>query len=372
MRFSQLLLITPAVAALAATASAQGSVVIPSAAATARPSAGSPWSSTVFYSTSSATTAHDSRTQAIYDSTDVGVSFAVLTGLQVRRPQGLGNQNPAMTTNLTLSLSTIASPFASASTNFAANHGANVTQVFSGPISLPLESNPASWPAPWQLPFVFTTPFVFSQVPGESLVIDLTQTGNSATTPWYVEHSRRDIGNRLSNPSANSNCRFSNNQYNNSLSYSRPVVGGPWYVSYGSLLPNVVGIGAFGLQGVGGTWAGQPLPINLGFLGSPTCTWNIEPLVTVGIVASATGSGRWPTLTIPNNPALGGVSFFDHSLWIDPAANPGGLVTGWSSEWIIGTNTGVPGAVLTASGNSAGNATGTLSLEEVPTFQLNY
>ena len=371
MRHS-LFILAPTLATLVAGVSAQNSVVVPSAAATARPSAGSPWSSTLFYSTSSGTIAHDSRTQSLYDSMDVNTTFGLLAAIEVRRPQGLGNQNPATTTNLTIDISTTPNGYASASSTFANNHGSNQTQVFSGPISLPAESNPGSWPAPWQMPFIFTTPFPFVQVPGEALVIDFLQTGNQATTPWYVEHTRRDTGNRVSNPSAQSSCRFSNGNYNNSLGYSRPLVGGTWYVNYGSILPNTNGIAALGLTGVGGTWGANPLPLDLTFLGAPGCSWSIDPMFTVPMVSTASGQGQWPHIPIPNNPALGGVSFYDHSVWMDAAANAGGLVTGWSSEWIIGTNTGAPGAIVYATGNSALNPTGSVSLEEVPSFRLLY
>lgn len=367
-----LLFLASAIGSLAYGAAAQNTLVIPSAAATARPSAGSPWSSSVFYSTSSTTTPHDSHTQSIYDSMDVGTTFGLLAALQVRRPSGLGNQNPAMTTNLTIDISTAAVPYTAASSTFASNHGPNRVQVFSGPISLPQESNPGSWPAQWQAPFVFTTPFPFVQAPGETLVIDFMQTGNSATTAWYLEHTRRDRGDRVTNGPSASSCRFSNGNYNNSLSYTRPVIGGNWRVTYSSLLPNAPGFAALGIQGAGGMWAGMSLPLDLTFLGAPGCRWSIEPLASVSLVASANGSASWPTLSIPNDPALGGVSFFDHSGWIDPAANAAGLVTGWSSEWIIGTDRGAPGAVVTATGNSAANPSGSLSLEEVPTFRLLY
>ena len=134
-------------AALAASAAAQSTFVVPSAAATSRPSVGSPWMNAVFYSTASTTIPHDSRSQSIYDSMDVGRATAMLSAIQFRRPSGLPNRNPAMTTQLTIDISTSPLPDTAAGPTFDANHGANRTKVFAGRISLPQESDPGSWPA---------------------------------------------------------------------------------------------------------------------------------------------------------------------------------------------------------------------------------
>ena len=209
------------------------------------------------------------------------------------------------------------------------------------------------------------------QSAGSSLVVDLTQVGNSATTPWYVEASYPLQGTRVSNPNAQSSCRFSNGNYNNSLSYLSPYVGGNWYVSYNNILPNAPGFACFGLTGVGGTWGGLPLPVDLTPFGAPNCSFNVDPIVVLSVVASATGSARWPTLAIPANPAIAGANFYDHALWLDPAANTAGVVSGWSSAWTIGSGLGAPGATVYNTGNSAGNATGILRPMEIPTLQLN-
>ena len=68
---------------LAATvgATAQNTFVLPSAAASARPSVGSPWMSAVFFGRSSPTIPSASRSQSIYDSMDVGPAAATWTSL---------------------------------------------------------------------------------------------------------------------------------------------------------------------------------------------------------------------------------------------------------------------------------------------------
>jgi hypothetical protein len=207
---------------------------------------------------------------------------------------------------------------------------------------------------------------------GQSLVIDILQNGNTSTTPWYLEARSPDVGGRAENGGAQPNCRFSNGSYANGLGTSgRLLPGNAWTLTYYSILPNAVGAAAIGAQGVGGSWNGIPLPFSLAALGAPNCSWNVAPLFIIGMAADASGSAAWPTQTIPNDPALGGASFFDHCVFSDPTANPLGLVTGWSSRWNIGTQIGAPGAMVAATGAAAMGATGTVAMGTLPTLQLN-
>jgi hypothetical protein len=363
-----------ALTGLLSTAALSGqAVVVPSAVAGTPPPTVSTffYTGNVFFSTSSATTARDSHAQMIYDVADVRTPSATWSGLAVRRPTGLSNVNQAMTTTATIVMSVSPLAFSATTTNFAANHGATTT-VLSGQISLPAASNPPVWPAAWEAPFPFATPFSYSTTAGQSLVVDIMQTGNSATAPWYVEAWFPHIGARTSNPSSQSSCRFSSGGYNSSVGYRRPVVGGTWYVSYSNVLPNAAGFAALGLQGAGGSWQGIPLPIDLALFGAPGCSWNVSMDITVPIQANASGTASWPTnfVTIPNRPWFIGRTFYDHAALIDPAANAFGIVTTWSGRWHIGSGRGVPGAFVSAVGNSAGNPTGSRTNEAVVTLLL--
>lgn len=348
------------------------SVILPSAVANTRPTSRTYYTGNVFYATTSTTTARDSRAQMIYDVADVSTPAAQWTGLSIRRPTGLSSANSASTTTATISMSVSPLAYASTTTNFAANHGVTTT-VLSGPISLPGSVNPPTWPAPWEAPYPFAVPFTYTNTAGQSLVVDLAQSGNTATSPWYVEAWYPDTGGRDSNVAAQSSCRFSNGNYNNSLSYRLPVLGGAWYVNYNNLLPNAIGFAAIGGSGVGGTWLGFPLPIDLSSFGAAGCSWNVSMDITIPLTASATGSAGWPTnlVTIPNGPRLIGRSFYDHAAFVDPAANAFGIVTTWSSKWTIGSNRGQPGAFVYAVGNAAGNATGSRTNEAVVSLLLN-
>ncbi|MCA8968918.1 MAG: hypothetical protein KDC95_04015 [Planctomycetes bacterium] len=342
--------------------------------ATTRPTLSPFYTSSVFYSTTSTTTAPASRSQTIIDLSDLGnVAPLVAKSIAVRRPIGLGNSNPAMTTNATLVLSVSTALSSAATTTFATNYGASSTTVINTAISLPASVNQATWPAPWQPAFPFNAPFVIPPTSaGGSLVIDLTQVQTTGASSWYVEYTTPDLGGRSTNGAVPSQCKFSGGTYNNSLSYTtgglRPS-GGSWYVQYGGLQPNVIGVIALSAFGVDnkGTW---PLPLDLTPLGATNCSFNVglEIGFLGALTASASGTARTPTMTIPAG--LGGSAFYDQTIWFDAAANTAGIVSGWSSKWSIGTGLGAPSAFVYATGNNHTSATGTMITGACPTWQI--
>ncbi len=359
--------------ALAGVVAAQSTTTtIPSAADTTRPTLSPFWTSNVFYSTTSTTTAPASRSQTIIDCSDIALPGGIWRSITTRRPIGLGNANPAITTNATLVMSIATANSAASTTTFATNHGANMRTMISGNINLPAAANQATWPSPWLTSFPFSAPFVFQNLTGGSLVIDLTQVQATGQTSWYVEYSTPDLGGRGNNGNPPSTCKFSSNTYNSGLGYTTGGLnpnGGNWYVNYSGLLPNAVGVVALSAYGMDnkGPW---PLPIDLTGLGAPGCNWyvGLEIGFLGALTANASGSATMPNITIPAG--LGGTAFYDHTLWLDPAANAAGLVVGWSSKWSIGTGLGSPSAFIYATGNSHTNAAGTRVSGACPTWQL--
>jgi hypothetical protein len=220
------------------------------------------------------------------------------------------------------------------------------------------------------VPFAFNQAYLYAGPLGRSLVIDILQTGNSGATSWFVEATSPDLGAGGSNAGLMPYCRFSTGQGTIIHRYQYPTIGGTWFATYVGLVPNTIGFGAIGSRGVGGTWNGIRLPFDLGPLGAPGCSWNVSVEYTVGL-ASAGIFASWPTLNVPNDPALAGAQFYDQAAFFDAAANPLGFVPTWSSRWTIGSGIGAPGASVAAVGNSARNPTGTLSPGFVATMQLN-
>lgn len=75
---------------------------------------------------------------------------------------------------------------------------------------------------------------------------------------------------------------------------------------------------------------GLPTGVELGFLGAPGCFVHIDTTNAVSSMISnlgLPGLGMSTALPIPAQPALVGVSLFGQSAWLEPSANPFGLLT---------------------------------------------
>lgn len=78
--------------------------------------------------------------------------------------------------------------------------------------------------------------------------------------------------------------------------------------------------------------------VDMAFLGAPGCTVYEDPGTGVGIAISnlgLPGLGMSYSLPIPNVPLLLGVRVYAQSVWLDPAANPFGVVTSNGLELVI-------------------------------------
>ncbi len=297
--------------------------------------------------------------QYAYDTADVP-SAGVIKSLAWHRNNYYSNAMPAgsITTTITMALSP--NTPANMSSTFA-NNLVNVPMVvFTGTTNWPAIAK-GTGPAPWTHTVMLTTPYPFAKAPG-SLIVDMVTTASTGytTSTYTIDASGPDAGGRTSNGNAQSACKFSSGSYNSGLSYTTGGLnnnGGIWYVQYNSLLANVPGVAVLSLFGLDnpGPW---PLPINLAPFGAPTCNWHVGfdlPAFNFPIAANASGSARLPNVTIPAG--LGGLSFYDHTLFLDQAA-PGGLVSGWSSKWYIGTGKGPAANTLYRTADTSGSPTG--------------
>ncbi len=362
-------------ACLLADATSAQSIVVPSQAAMQRP-IGSVWYvGDVFYSTTSVAVPHDSRAQMMYATSDIPVPAGLWTSMDIRRPgqnasnSWLGNDNPPATTNLVLTISVTATPLSGLTDTFANNHGPSPITVRSGPLNLPARPGTNVWPQPWEnIPF--STPMLYVGTPGGTLVVDLMQTNNSSTSPWFLEAQLRKEGMREDNGTLSNPCQFGRGNSNNRINFTSPQLGGNWRVTYHNLMTGTSGFAWIGSQGIGGSYGGWPLPIDLGPLGAPGCNVRASVDFVVGLTAVG-ASATWPNVPIPNDPSLTGKTFFDHSLWMDSSANAFGGVVGWSSKWTIGDGIGAPAALLSAVGVNATNVTGTLALGTGVTLQFH-
>jgi hypothetical protein len=102
------------------------------------------------------------------------------------------------------------------------------------------------------------------------------------------------------------------------------------------LLQAPAGASAFMATGFSASsWAGRPLPLDLGPFGAPGCPLRVAPFVWFPFSAGPAGTQRW-RLPIPNDPRLAGLSFYNQALVLDPAANPLGVVLSDAQQGRVG------------------------------------
>ena len=81
-------------------------------------------------------------------------------------------------------------------------------------------------------------------------------------------------------------------------------------------------------------FGGVSLPLPLAALGMPTCTLNVNPLVTM--LAAIGGSTATIVVPIPNSVGLVGTTVFQQPFSLAPNANPAGLLLGYSTRAVVG------------------------------------
>ena len=286
--------------------------------------------------------------QQIYDVTDIPIPAAPIKSMAFRRSSYVGNTHYAATATVSVTMSMGPNDSTSASTTFASNLGTTPppVNVFSGNVNLP--PAPLSSTPQWEVDIPFNPPFQYIAAAGKSLVVDITCTSVTwagSTGSWYRDAHQAASGLRDTNGSTWSKCLFSNGKYNSSIGYSRPTIGGQWYVYYYNAPANAAGLGTMGVQGVGSTWMGMTLPISLTPFGAPNCGIASDILVVVALTPGSSYA-RWPTQNIPNDPALANAVFYDQGLIVDPPANTLGLVSCWPSKWTIGDGINPPGCLI--------------------------
>ena len=82
------------------------------------------------------------------------------------------------------------------------------------------------------------------------------------------------------------------------------------------------------------SWGSLALPFDLGLLGMPGCTLQINPLITLA-AGTPLRTATW-TLPIPNLPSQIGASLYAQGLVLARDANPLGLLTSNGAELVIG------------------------------------
>jgi hypothetical protein len=161
---------------MAASLTAQQTLVIPSAAAAADGNSSSGWPLDLAAG----------RFLYIYDSshfTSNGITFPIVIS-QIRfRANATTTSWTGSSGTLQMDLSTAPADYTAISTTWNANHGPDRTTVYNGAFSIPAGSSTAGVPGPFHVTFNLNTPFLYNPALGD-LVIDTIHSGLTvANTP---------------------------------------------------------------------------------------------------------------------------------------------------------------------------------------------
>lgn len=100
--------------------------------------------------------------------------------------------------------------------------------------------------------------------------------------------------------------------------------------------PGTIALAMFGFSNT--SWAGTPLPADLGPIGAPGCVLRTEPSVLFAAVTSAAGTMRQP-IVIGTDPATIGVVWYSQFLVFDPPANAFGATLSNALRTQVGGST---------------------------------
>lgn len=173
---------------------------------------------------------------------------------------------------------------------------------------------------------MFSTPFAYVASLGSTLVIDLVQTAVVTSTPYWAPELWNDIPvssypNLLPQPG----CLFADGSGPDEND-GYPATLGKWWRARYRVTPALLA---------------RPLRRSRLQVGD-------RPAVWLPLIDASAGSSSFAIsapIQTPNDLGLLGQSFYDQSVFLDPAANALGIVTTSSNEWLFGTNR-APGCEL--------------------------
>ena len=252
------------------------------------------------------------RMQAAYAASSIG-GIRTIGGVAFRLDGGAAAASKSV--DVEVQLSTVAAGFLALQPAFAANRGANQTVVLARRI-VALASSPASVPAAFEVVLPFDAPFAFDPAAGD-LLIEVVVHGQPPGTlaldaTWVCDSPSQPFGAPGCGPSL-------------SVATSQVLWGQPLFVQLGGAPASAATALVFGTRETG-TFAGLPLPVDLGPFGAPGCAISTDLALVWSASADPTGAATW-SFGLPASPWLQGEWLRFQGLAVDPGANPLGVVT---------------------------------------------
>lgn len=361
----------------ASAATAQTAVLLPAMAATAD-------GASADFSVLSAGSSGRTHVQALYATSDLGVPSGMVHSLSLRSLALTGL--PAMSAYLRVEMSVSPLAFGAATTTFAANHGADRAVVFDANANFAAIPANQSFPPASLSPLLFPTPFAYDSSRGASLVVDLSNFGNSRGVTVPVGGITMG-GGQAESVYVEGRCLHSQGSPSGAYGYQQyqPYPGGSFSLSFlgyparrASLVNSVMLLGA---SGPGTNVGGLVLPALLTDFGLPAaafCKLAVSPDVVLPMnylqgTSGSTGVIAFGPMPIPADAGLTGSQFFTQALSIDhdnsmPEAQ---LFPSLALRWTVGTGNR-PNCTTLARHNDTNPpaATGGLAFSQAPVVTL--
>jgi hypothetical protein len=200
----------------------------------------------------------------------------------------------------TVRLGDAASGAAGISTTFANNFkvGGSSATVFSGTIRFPAQVAHSYAPSPFDAPVPFTTPFVHTGV--DPLIWEVLIWSTTPVAPT-IYHERgpgtTHFAGRIGAGCSAGGAALTATGYVSATTITNTLVNGP---------PSAPAVLMFGSTSA--LWNALPLPVNLAFLGSPSCDVHIDALVFRSTTTTPSGTATLP-ITYARTPGISGQRF---------------------------------------------------------------
>lgn len=289
------------------------------------------------------------RYQQVFLGTDLPTAFT-MAGLSLRQ-----NENGPIAHGVTVDLEiqvgyTTLAP-QTLGTTFAANFdsGPAITVLPRALIVFPDQPAHPTNPAEFFVTIGWPTHFAWSPAAGRNFLIQVTVFGNSAgnivwgypldatwggTARMYAYSPNATSGTLESNYGLVLGLRALTQAAVPVLySTSTPQIGDTFRVRVAQARASSAALLCLGVSK--NTWAGVPLPLDLGWLGAPGCAVlaSIDHAQPMGLDATGYGSFSY---TLPNNIYMLGQRFYNQALVADPSANLLGFALSNGGEGLIG------------------------------------
>jgi hypothetical protein len=284
----------------------------------------------------------DQRYMQVFDATQMP-SSSVITGYSLRQDESVpGGSGGAQT--YTILLGYTSKGVDTLGNDFAANWDlGKPSQVFQGTVNLPTFTGSNNDPSAFAFSVKFQAPFVYTQSAGQNLLLELQNTSSAdistvvdavngsgvRTTRLYAFSATAATG--VLAPNSGLVYRFDTVAGSRAVapqlsSSELPTAGKSFQLD---LSQGRKSSGAAMLLGFSKTsWAGIPLPFDLGLLGAKGCDLLVSWDILVPTVTDASGDAA-VRLPLPAGKDMLGATFHSQFLVLDPPANPLGFV--WSN-----------------------------------------